>query len=82
MVRTQVQITEAQAEGLRQLSAALGRSVSDLVREGVEKVLANRTMSPEVENRERARRICGAFASGEHDISEEHDRYLDEAYSQ
>jgi len=80
MVRTQIQLTENQQEALRRLSAATGRSVADLIREGVEQVLAVRPLPNRQERIERAIRVAGRFASGTADGSREHDSHLAEAF--
>jgi hypothetical protein len=79
MVRTQVQLTEAQLKALRQASAATGRSVADLIREGVDQYLAGRTDVGREERVERAIRVSGKFSSGLTDVSANHDRHLAEA---
>lgn len=80
MFRTQIQLTEHQAEQLRLLAARRKVSRAKLVREAVESWLSTHYgVSPE-ERKQRAMAAVGKFASGRHDVSEQHDRYLDEAY--
>jgi Arc/MetJ-type ribon-helix-helix transcriptional regulator len=80
MVRTQVQLTEQQQAALRRLSAATGRSVADLVREGIERMLASR-VTPDRETRvARAIALAGRYSSGRSDGSAEHDKHLAEAF--
>src|SRR3990167_6786819 len=43
LTRLQVQLAESQPEALRSLAAAAGRSVADLVREGVDALLGARS---------------------------------------
>jgi hypothetical protein len=78
MVRMQVQLSEAQAESLRRLSARTGISIAALVREAVAQRLAG-----EAENAawERALGAVGAFESGDRRTSVDHDRYLAEAHA-
>ena len=80
MIRTQIQVTEDQLTALRQLSAESGRSISDLVREGVETVLVARHGLNRTERVERALRVAGRFSSGTKDGSAQHDRHLAEAF--
>ena len=80
MLRTQIQLTEAQQHGLRQLSAATGRSISDLIREGIDRVLASATRPSRDEVIQRANQVAGQFSSGTADGSAQHDRYLAEAF--
>jgi hypothetical protein len=80
MVRTQIQLTEEQAAGLKRLSHATGRSMADLIRGSVDQLLAS---GPDPEREERKRRalsMIGAF-EGPPDLAERHDDYLVEAYS-
>lgn len=79
MVRTQVQLTKIQLESLRQLSAETGRSVADLVREGIDQFVARRHGASREAQVDRARKVAGKFRSGGHDISSSHDQYFAEA---
>jgi hypothetical protein len=80
MIRTQVQLTDRQLEALRQASAATGRSVADLIRQGVDQYLAGRSELGREERIERAIRVAGRFSSGPSDVSANHDRHLAEAF--
>ena len=81
MVRTQVQFTDEQIRSLRRLATTTGRSVADLVREGVDRYITA-TNRPDVEERKRrALRALGKFrSSGPGDVSTRHDHYLAEAF--
>ena len=81
MVRTQVQFTDEQIRSLRRLSTTTGRSVADLVREGVDRYITA-TNPPDMEERKRrALRALGKFrSSGRGDVSTRHDHYLAEAF--
>jgi len=80
MTRTQIQLPEEQARRLKQLAVAQGRSMADLIREGVALVLARSGQPDEAERRERALAVAGRFRSGVGDIAEKHDEYLADAY--
>jgi hypothetical protein len=82
MVRTQVQLTDRQLRALRSVSAATGRSVADLIRQGVDQYLAGRSKLSREEQIERAIRVAGRFSSGRTDVSASHDRHLTEAFVQ
>jgi hypothetical protein len=82
MIRTQVQLTDRQLEALRQASAATGRSVADLIRQGVDQYLAGRSELGREERIERAIKVAGRFSSGRTDVSAHHDRHLAEAFGQ
>jgi len=82
MVRTQIQLTDTQVEALRQLSSASGRSMADLIREGVDQLLAAKGNVTREERTRRALEAAGRFASGQSDVSREHDRHLSGAFGQ
>ncbi|MDR7550829.1 MAG: CopG family transcriptional regulator [Armatimonadota bacterium] len=79
MVRTQVQLTEAQVRALRQLAAERGVSVAELIRQSLELFLQS-ARTQDREERRRALAAAGRFRSGLHDLAAEHDRYLEDAY--
>ena len=80
MIRTQVQLTDSQMKALRQLSAASGKSIADLVRQGVDRFLAANPAHDREQRIQRAMRAAGRFKSAASDVSVRHDRYLAEAY--
>jgi len=80
MIRTQVQLTEDQIEALRTLSASTGRSVADLVRQGVDCVLTAKPAGRPPHQVERALRVAGRFSSGSAGVSTHHDRHLADAF--
>ena len=82
MVRTQVQLTHEQLGALRRISAETGRSVADLVREGVKLYLEAQKRPPREELARRALSVVGRCSSGLGDVSENHDRYLAEDFLQ
>ena len=73
MVRTQIQLTDAQSESLKRLAAATGVSMAELVRQGVDHVLLGSQASTSADRMRRAMRAFGAFRSGSHDLSARHD---------
>lgn len=82
MVRTQVQLTEAQVRTLKRIAADRGISVAALIREGVDLVV-HRPGTPDLEQqRQRARAVAGRFRSTVSDLATEHDRYLPDAYAE
>lgn len=79
MIRTQIQITEEQQQMLQDLSLETGRSMADLIREGIDRLAANK---PRIDRRilvGRAINLAGRFSSGRTDVSAEHDGHLAEA---
>lgn len=77
MVRTQIQLTEEQARTLKGLSAQHGVSVAELIRQGVERILAE---SEKAEKWRRAGALVGRYSDDSHDVATNHDYYLEEAY--
>jgi len=75
MVRTQIQLTDDEARALRRLAAEDSVSMSALVRQAVDRLLAARRGTPEAEVRRRAARAAGRFRSKQADLSERHDDY-------
>ena len=81
MVRQVVQLTEAQAERLREKSRNEGISISELVRQGVE-VILDRTES-DSEMRRKAIQAAGYIHDDEApNLSERHDEYMAEVWGQ
>jgi hypothetical protein len=79
MVRTQVQLTDKQAEALRRRSKRENVSVAELVRRAIDAFTRAEPPS-EREVRDRAIRTAGRFASGVHDTSRNHDEALADAF--
>ena len=80
MVRTQVQLTDQQLKALRHASTTTGKSVANLIRQGVDQYLAGRSDFGREERIERAIAVAGKFSSGRRDVSVNHDRHLAEAF--
>ena len=80
MRRTQIQLTEEQAQALKAQARIEERSMADLVRESVAEYLARRRGPDVAELACRARGLKGRFRSGCPDLAEAHDRYLDEGF--
>ena len=80
MIRTQVQLTEDQSRALKQLAAQQGKSVAELVRQGVDQLIRSAGVVDLQERRRRAIAAAGQFRSGHTDLSTNHDRYLAETF--
>lgn len=80
MIRTQIQLTEAQARALRAQARTQERSLADLVRESVSDYLARRPAAGRDELARRALALAGRYRSGCRDLAGDHDRHLDEAF--
>lgn len=77
MVRTQIQLSEAQARALKEVAARRGVSMAEVIREAVERIIRE---NEEAEKWRRSLEIAGRFHSGRSDIAVEHDKYLAEDY--
>lgn len=80
MVRTIIQLTEDQARGLKERARAQRVSVSALVRESVQTLLAKPSYDEQI--RRRAKEAVGFADLGASDVAENHDKYLAEAYAE
>ena len=80
MIRTQIQLTEAQAQALKALAAARQSSVAELIRQGVDHLLRQAGSADLLERRRRAIAAAGRFHSGRPDVAARHDDCLTEAY--
>lgn len=80
MLRTQIQLTEAQAAKLRRRAAREKVSVAELIRRSIDQTLdAPQPISGD-RRRQKALGIIGAFASGQPDLARRHDDVLAEAF--
>ena len=78
MIRTQVQLTDEQADVLRRRATRENVSVAELVRQAIDAF--TRTEPPgDRELRDRAIRAAGRFASGVTETSRRHDEAFAEA---
>ena len=77
MIRTQVQLTDAQARMLRRVAAERGVSMAAVIRELVDAGLTK----PASAQSARARAAVGRFGSGANAVSRDHDAELDRAFA-
>jgi hypothetical protein len=83
MMRTQIQLTEAQHQSLTRFARRLGISLSEAIRRCVDASLGREDEATTPDGRIRAAiAVCGKYrdAGDETGVAREHDRYLDEAY--
>jgi len=73
MVRTRIQLTEAQAESLRALAIQQGCSLAELIRRAVDSMARSVVIADAAERRRRALAVAGRFTSGRSDVSAAHD---------
>ncbi|WP_333656585.1 CopG family transcriptional regulator [Dissulfurispira sp.] len=79
MVRTQIQLTEDQAEALKRLATTRHLSVAELIRQAIDKMIKSAVLVDIEERRRRAIEAAGRFSSGLKNLSEKHDEYFVEA---
>ena len=79
MVRTQVQLTEGQAEQLKRLAAEQQRSMADLIRQALDDLLMRQDGSARQDRMRRATRAFGRFRSATGDLSRRHDAHFADA---
>jgi hypothetical protein len=65
---------------LRDLAAAQGQSIAEVIRQSVDRYLHSERPIDRQELKRRALAVIGKFRSRNADVSENHDRYLAEAY--
>ena len=80
MVRTQIQLTDAQAQALKALGAAEGKSMAELIRDGVEALLRSRGTVDREAIKSRSIAALGRFKSGKRDLGSNHDAHLTDAF--
>jgi hypothetical protein len=80
MVRTQIQLTEDQANALKRISASKHLSIAELIRRAIDTMIKTTPAADPEERLKRALEIVGKFRSGKRDISKKHDVYLTETF--
>lgn len=82
MVRTQIQLTDEQARKLKEVAHQRKISMAEATREAIDQWLKATGSITSDERRKRAMAAVGKFHSGQSDVSERHDQYLAEAFSE
>jgi len=80
MIRTQIRLTERQAQALKELAARQNVSVAQIIRQAVDERLRAAGGIDLRQRKQRALAVAGRFHSGLSDLSVEHDRHLAKAY--
>ena len=81
MERTQISLEPEQADRLRRLAQERGVSMAHLVREAVDQAYATVLVPPSrADLWDRALEAVGSGQGDGANVSEDHDRYLDETY--
>ena len=80
MIRTQIQLKEEQAKRLKEIAARRKVSMAELIRQGVDGILAEEAEVDREERKARVLAAAGKYASGVRDVSARHDRHLAEVF--
>ncbi|MHC4884948.1 MAG: ribbon-helix-helix protein, CopG family [Planctomycetota bacterium] len=80
MVRTQIQLTEAQAAQVKRAAALQHVSMAEVIRQSVDRYLQETLLEDQAERRERALGVAGRFRSGVSDLAKRHDDHLAQAF--
>lgn len=81
MIRTQIQLTEAQAKSLQELAARQGVSMAELIRRSVDNYIKNYNGCARQDLIERAKEAAGKYHAAEADLAKSHDLYLAKDFS-
>lgn len=76
MIRTQIQLTEAQAKALKLLAGKEGVSMAELIRISIDRYLREAERKAPPEQVLMAREAAGKYGCGLADLAENHDRYF------
>lgn len=81
MIRTQIQLTPEQAQGLKRIAAREQKSVAELIRLSVDAMIHSSGIDNQNDLRQKAIAVAGQL-KGPKDLASNHDDYLSEAYEQ
>jgi Arc/MetJ-type ribon-helix-helix transcriptional regulator len=79
MVRTQIQLTEKQAEKLKRLASQRGTSMAEIIRHAVDLIIESPTAPSADEIKQRAITAAGRFHAGTR-LARDHDDHLSDLY--
>jgi hypothetical protein len=82
MIRTQIQLTEAQSQEIKSIAEREKTSMADVIRRAVDDWLARYSDAARRARKKRALEVVGRYDSGLSDVSVNHDKYLAEAYGE
>lgn len=80
MIRTQIQLTEVQAETMKRLAIRQRTSMAALIRQAIDQMLYHGPDKERQADFAKALNAAGKFHSGQHDLSVNHNQYLSEAF--
>ena len=82
MVRTQIQLTDQQAQMLHDLARSEDVSIAELIRRSINSYFRIGKQPDLEERKRRSLATVGKYSSGQHDVSSNHDQYLAEIYAE
>jgi len=82
MIRTQIQLTEEQAQLLRAAAMREKVSLAELIRRMIDSYLKHAPQPTLAEKKQRALAVVGKYNSGPNDAGVRHDDYLAEIYAE
>jgi hypothetical protein len=80
MVRTQIQLTDEQASRLKEMAHESNESMAGIIRKALDGFLLKQQPPNRRALYRQALGIIGKYKAGVHDVSIEHDRYLEEEF--
>ena len=81
MIRTQIQLTDEQYAQLKELALQNQKSLAEIIRVAVDKLLLSRQQPNRAALYRQAEVVVGKYTAHADDVAVEHDRYLDDAFS-
>jgi len=82
MVRTQIQLTEAQVRVIKEIARRDGVSMAEVIRRSIDRTIKDESIDDVDERRRRALSVVGRFHDNRGDVSIRHDDYLAEIYAE
>jgi len=80
MIRTQIQLTKRQVDGLKSLSSENGGSMAEWIRKAIDGLIREAGVPDWEERKRRALAAIGIGRSDIDDVAENHDAYLEDAF--
>jgi predicted transcriptional regulator len=80
MVRTQIQLTDEQAARLKEMAHESNESMAAIIRKALDGFLSTQQSPNRRSLYRQASGVVGKYSAGVHDVSIEHDRYLEEEF--
>ncbi|HDP80192.1 MAG TPA: ribbon-helix-helix protein, CopG family [Spirochaetes bacterium] len=80
MVRTQIQLTDEQAQKLKKIAMKRGSSMAEVIRQAVDRIIEKTEFPSDDQIKRRALEAAGRFHAGSRDLARRHDDYLADDY--